>query len=373
MLNRLTGVRAVAAILVVFYHFGDSFSLLFPAFGLFRPIYKSGDMGVDLFFILSGFILSLNYLDGFRVISAYSYSKFLRARLARIYPVHLFTLLLLTAFVLLARGASVNLNTAHYSGFTWVTNALLVDMWPGFNRGLSWNFPSWSISCEWFAYLLFPLFAFRIGSTKRPYIWFTLCLLLYAVPCFYGIEVHPTRWSMLRIVSEFFAGCFLFQIQRLGWKCPLPAWISGLASVSICAVGTYLGTNRALSLPFFALLIWALADNSEGWLAGSVAVYWGQVSYSLYMTNGLCEIFLNRALPAANFVSASPLIRSGIVAAYLFVVGLAAVLAFHYVETPARRWLNRSEKRTILSPKTPPIPVFRETPSGEAQPCSTES
>ncbi|MGB2665793.1 MAG: acyltransferase family protein, partial [Candidatus Acidiferrum sp.] len=86
MLNRLTGIRAVAAIFVVFFHFGDSFAALFPAFGVLRPIYKSGDMGVDLFFMLSGFVLSLNYLDGFRTISRGSYRKFLRARLARIYP-----------------------------------------------------------------------------------------------------------------------------------------------------------------------------------------------------------------------------------------------------------------------------------------------
>jgi peptidoglycan/LPS O-acetylase OafA/YrhL len=360
MLNRLTGIRAVAAIFVVFYHFGDSFASLFPAFAVFRPLYKSGDMGVDLFFMLSGFILSLNYLDGFTVITAQNYWKFLRARLARIYPVHLFTLLLLTAFALSAKGASVKVNAAHYSAFTWFTNVFLVQMWPGFNRGLSWNFPSWSISCEWFAYLLFPFFAFRVGSAKRPQIWFVLALLLYAVPCFFGIEQHPTRWALLRVISEFLAGCFLFQIYRYGWKSPLPPWMSGLLSLSICALCTHFEVTRAFSLPFFALLIWGLATNTQGWLAGTAAVYWGQVSYSLYMTHGVCEIFLNRALPVAHFTSASLAVRAGIVALYVSLIVVAALLTYHYVETPARRWLNRSQRKTVPAPEIPATPVLKE-------------
>jgi peptidoglycan/LPS O-acetylase OafA/YrhL len=366
MLNRLTGIRAVAAIFVVFFHFGDSFAALFPAFGVLRPIYKSGDMGVDLFFMLSGFILSLNYLDGFRTISRGSYRKFLRARLARIYPVHLFTLLLLTAFVLSARGAGAKLNSTHYTGFTWVTNVFLVHIWPGFNRGLSWNFPSWSISSEWFAYLLFPLFAFWIGSTKRPYIWIVLALSVYVVPCFYGIEHNPTRWALLRVTAEFVGGCFLFQIYRRGWKCPLPPWASGALALLICAVCTYFDVTRACSLPFFALLIWGLAVNTEGWLAGPVAVYWGQVSYSLYMTHGLCQIFLNRALPAGHFATSSIAIRAGLVALYLFLIVVAAVLTYHYVETPARHWLNRSEKGTVGVKEISVPPPLKEEQSAEA-------
>jgi peptidoglycan/LPS O-acetylase OafA/YrhL len=366
MLNRLTGIRAVAAIFVVFFHFGDSFAAFFPAFGILRPIYKSGDMGVDLFFMLSGFILSLNYLDGFQAISPRSYWKFLRARLARIYPVHLFTLLLLTAFVFSARGAGATLNSAHYTAFTWVTNVFLVHIWPGFNRGLSWNFPSWSISSEWFAYLLFPLFAFWIGTTKRPYIWIVLALSAYVVPCFFGIEHNPTHWALLRVTAEFVGGYFLFQIYRRGWKCPLPPGISGALALLICAVCTYFDATRAYSLPFFALLIWGLAVNTEGWLAGPLAVYWGQVSYSLYMTHGLCQIFLNRALPAGHFVTSSFAIRAGLVALYLFLIVVAAVLTYHYVETPARHWLNRSEKGMVPVKEISVSPPLEEEQSAGA-------
>lgn len=366
MLNRLTGIRAIAALFVVFYHFGDSFAALFPALVVFRPIYKSGDMGVDLFFLLSGFILSLNYLDDFQQISVQSYWKFLRARLARIYPVHLFTLLLLTGFVVFARHASMLLNSGHYTRFTWMTNVLLLQIWPGFNRGLSWNFPSWSISSEWFAYLLFPIFAFCIGTTKRPVKWFSLALLAYMVPCIFGIEHHPTHWALLRVSSEFVAGCFLFQIYRGGWKCPIPAWSSGLLGLSICVMCTKFDVTRSYGLPFFALLIWGLAVETRGWLSGSVAVYWGQVSYSLYMTHGLCQIVLNRVLPTTDFVAASFLTRAGIVAFYLCLIAVTAVFTYHFVETPARRWLNRSEKRGAIATELQPTPILEEEPSVQA-------
>ena len=357
MLNRLTGIRAVAAVFVVFFHFGDSIAILFPSFAVLRPLYKSGDMGVDLFFLLSGFILSLNYLDSFKTFSKRNYFQFLGARLARIYPVHLFTLLLLTAFVLWARHSNIKTNLAHYSAFTWVTNVFLVQVWPGFNRGLTWNFPSWSISAEWFAYLLFPLFAIGSARTKRPLHWGCLALLLYAIPSALGLEENSVRWALLRVSSEFLAGCFLFRLYRSGFVCPIRPWLSGLLCISICSICSGYGISRACSLPFFALLIWGLATYQEGILSGPIAVYWGKVSYSLYMTHGLCQIVLNRALPVARFESASVLIRAEIILAYGFVVLVSAVLTYHLVEVPARQWLHPSLKGKPLA--TPAVDVLQ--------------
>ena len=322
-------------------------------------------MGVDLFFMLSGFILSLNYLDGFRTISPRSYWKFLRARLARIYPVHLFTLLLLTAFVLSARGAGAKLNSAHYTGFTWVTNVFLVHIWPGFNRGLSWNFPSWSISPNGSPICCFP--CLLSGLAPRSDLTYGLCWLFRlrgAVFLWNRTQPHPLglaprycgiRWRMLFVPD-------------------LPAWLEMPTSAvefrrsgagDLCGVHLFRRT-RACSLPFFALLIWGLAVNTEGWLAGPFAVYWGQVSYSLYMTHGLCQIFLNRALPVGHFVTSSIVIRAGLVALYLFLIVVAAVLTYHYVETPARHWLNRSEKVTVPVKEVSVPPPLEEEQSAEA-------
>ena len=339
MLKRLTGVRAVAAVFVVFFHFGDSFAVLFHPIRLLRSVYRSGDVGVDLFFILSGFILSLNYLDAFESFSRREYFAFLRARFARIYPVHLFTLVLLGGLVVLARHYGVFVPAENHSLFTFFTNLFVVQVWPGFFRGLNWNLPAWSISAEWFVYLVFPFLALRIAKTKRPMLWSGILLAIFVVSSFWGARALLS-WSLLRVTCEFFAGCLLYRVYRARVRCPMKPWLAGFLSFSTCVLCMQFGVTKALALPFLALLIWGLAEYAEGPLSGRTAIYWGKVSYSLYMTHGICQIVLDRVLPAARFETAAPLLRGSILVAYLAVIAAAAIATFHIIEEPARKWLR---------------------------------
>ncbi len=339
MLKRLTGVRAVAAIFVVCFHFSDDFEALFHPLRLIHSVSRSGDVGVDLFFILSGFILSLNYLDKFESFSTREYFDFLRARLARIYPVHLFTLLLLGGFVVAARHYGMHVPAENHTRFTFFTNLFLVQVWPFFYRGLSWNDPSWSISAEWFVYLVFPLLALKIARTKRPLIWSWLLLTAFLVASFWGARAQLS-WSLLRVTCEFFAGCMLFRVYNAGIRCPMKPWLSGLLSLSICVLCVKFGFTKSFVLPFLALLIWGLADEPDGLLSGRTAVYWGQVSYSLYMTHGISEVVLDRILPVARFEHAGLFARLAVISAYVAIIALASVATFHLVEEPARKWLR---------------------------------
>jgi peptidoglycan/LPS O-acetylase OafA/YrhL len=340
MLKRLTGVRAVAAIFVVFFHFGDDFAVLFHPIRLLRSVYRSGDVGVDLFFILSGFILSLNYLDAFESFSPREYFDFLRARLARIYPVHLFTLLLLGGLVLAARHYGVHVPAENHTRFTFFTNLFLVQVWPGFFRGLNWNLPAWSISAEWFVYLVFPFLALRTAKAKRPIQWSGILLAIFIVSSFFGARAS-LGWSLLRVTCEFFAGCMLYRVYRAGVRCPMQPWLAGLISISVCVACVQFGVTKSLVLPFLALLIWGLAAYPDGLLSGRTAIYWGQVSYSLYMTHGICQIALNRMLPVDRFQGTSLPVRLSVIVAYLVVIAVAAVATFHLVEEPARKWLRK--------------------------------
>jgi peptidoglycan/LPS O-acetylase OafA/YrhL len=358
MLKRLTGIRAVAAIFVVFFHFGDDFAVLFHPFRRLHSLYRTGDVGVDLFFILSGFILSLNYLNAFESFSFREYLDFLRARLARIYPVHLFTLLFLGALVLAARHFGLSVPAENHTRFTFFTNLFLVQVWPFFYRGMNWNLPSWSISADWFVYLTFPLLALRIAKAKKPLLWSWLLLTAFLVASFWGARAD-LKWSLLRVTCEFFAGCFLFLVYRAGVRCPIKPWLSGLLSLSICVLCVQFGFTKSIVLPFLALLIWGLAENSEGLLSGPTAVYWGQVSYSLYMTHGISEIVLNKILPVARFEHSATTVRLAVIAAYLIVVALAAVATFHLVEEPARKWL-RTRPVAKISPNKNAVDTLAE-------------
>src|ERR1700688_4009579 len=158
----LTSLRFFMALTIVVCHFCG----LLPFTISISQLPAKGYLGVDFFFILSGFILSHVYLDGLSLGTVHPYDFYIK-RLARIYPVHLFTLLLTVflaaAFLQLSRYMYPTIVTPGFFSDVcppgrFLANLLLVHAW-GWERNTlySLNKPSWSISAEWFAYLLFPM------------------------------------------------------------------------------------------------------------------------------------------------------------------------------------------------------------------------
>ncbi len=91
-LDSLTGLRGIVALWVVLFHLVQYFPIID------FPIIKAGWLGVDFFFVLSGFVLAYNYYHWFSdKVELKSYKKFIWLRIARIYPVHIITLLAMLA------------------------------------------------------------------------------------------------------------------------------------------------------------------------------------------------------------------------------------------------------------------------------------
>ena len=169
---------------------------------------------MDFFFILSGFILAYVYRPGFAN-GKYRFFDFILARIARIYPVHLVTLLFWVGL-----GA--------WSGFLWshdrfgipgfVSNLLMIHAWNVLPQN-TWNFPAWSISAEWFAYLIFPVTMTIVGFVKRNIVLNLAIAIMLILSLELWIEVLPGRrfnwnyeWSVVRILCEFTAGVFLYRV-----------------------------------------------------------------------------------------------------------------------------------------------------------------
>jgi peptidoglycan/LPS O-acetylase OafA/YrhL len=349
-IDALTGIRAVAAVWVVVFHFRTELVALLPALSPAMPLAAAGRLGVDLFFILSGFILAYNYADEFRSIRPGLYGRFLWLRLARIYPVHLFTLVMLVVIVTGARTAGLPVNPAEmYSLSTLATNVLMVNAWTGME--LSWNYPAWSISAEWFAYLVFPVAGLTLARIRSG--WAALAGAGAALAAMYAVFVlFPTAWAfpapLVRISTEFVAGYLLCVAYRRGvgstWRWPA---IGTLALTSSMVAGTVLEFHHRSAIwavPGLAIAILALAHADRGglrrWLASSHMIFLGKISYALYMTHAICQLALAHLVPPA-VLETSLLVRTGVVAGYATIVIAAAIAVYYLVEEPSRHWIRR--------------------------------
>ncbi|HLI64905.1 MAG TPA: acyltransferase [Caulobacteraceae bacterium] len=343
-INPLTSLRFFAAMWVVLFHYWPNLGAALP------PIVAKGYLGVELFFVLSGFILCHVYLDSFAD-GGFRYGSFLWARLARVYPLHLATLVGVGALALAALAAGRVIDPNILSWPSLPANLLLVQAW-GFAPQAGWNHPSWSISAEWFAYLSFPLFAWlALRFAGRPKLAaagaYAFLVLVYAA--FERLAGSPLThatiaWGALRIVPCFAFGAALNLVWR---EIAASRRMTALAGAAISGAGVVLGAQfgapDAILVGLFGCLILSLAaltkagENSGG---GAFFVYLGEISYSVYM---ICIpwklLFVNGVAQAMHIDKAHmPLWAWMILLAG--VVPLAAA-SYHLVEWPARRWMRR--------------------------------
>jgi peptidoglycan/LPS O-acetylase OafA/YrhL len=369
-IKALSGLRIVAAVWVVLFHFRPLLEQAAPGFrSALAPVLDCGAQGVDLFFILSGFVLTWNYLD--RMGDSFSWRStlhFLWLRLSRVWPVYLVTMHLAALWIIFT------LNVGHVpseaagslTAMNYVRQFLLVQLWfaPYFD-GTSWDGPAWSISAEWLAYLLFGalvLVIFRIARATRARGLFFLAVaaslppvvLLMATGLFY------TPWSWLpRIIMQFTAGALVCAAVRKLKPSDRARSGAGIASLLLAAaiVGIlyWLDANPVPTIYDSAGLVDVLfvplvstlaigAGSLPAMLSLRPMVYLGHISFSLYMVHELVHTTWNWMVLQFELQLGSDLAGKAVLLA-LFAVAIAgAVLLYHLVEEPARKWMRSMMK-----------------------------
>ncbi|RRR48164.1 acyltransferase [Mycolicibacter terrae] len=367
-IKALTGLRIIAAVWVVLFHFRPLLRLASPAVSdALAPVLDRGAQGVDLFFILSGFVLTWNYLERMgESFSARATLHFLWLRLARVWPIYLVTLHLALLWVIftLHVGHVPTEDLSRLTATSYVRQVLLVQLWfEPFFDGSSWDGPAWSISAEWLAYLLFGglvLVVYRMmrATSARGLAALAVIaslpplLLLLATGQFY------TPWSWLpRIVMQFTAGALACAAVRKLAPSARARRAAGYGSALLIAAtvgilyyfdahpisGLY--DSGGLVDVLFVPLVMALAVGTgslPALLSTRLMVYGGQISFCLYMVHELVHTAWNWAAIQFEIV-----LDEGATAAKWMVCGLLAtatalsVLLFHGVEEPGRRWMRR--------------------------------
>ncbi|WP_370112539.1 acyltransferase family protein [Bradyrhizobium sp. USDA 329] len=222
----LDSIRGIAATSVVIHHL-----LLMPTFLAAFPhnawincsFFRSAWLLVDLFFVLSGMVMALSYIEN--DFTRFSLREFMIRRLARVYPLHIVMLLanlvfrllrigLVMAGVVVAAPTVFEVNNA----YSFSLNVLLLHSM-GFIDYLSWNAPSWSISVEFYTYFVFGLivlFALRMGSLSWFYVLSGLLAVGSLVFIIFVLEKRSlelqTDFGLLRCFVGFFLGVLMVKI-----------------------------------------------------------------------------------------------------------------------------------------------------------------
>lgn len=294
-LRALTGLRGVAATTVALAHFRQAF----PNDDGILMWHNA----VDLFFCLSGFTLSYVYSRG-----QFRFSSYLTARIARIYPLYFFTLVIAAAAWVLPGMVNPTTYPARSASADFLLQLLMLNCWPIIGSGVHWNPAAWSISIEWFCYvLLFPLLLFQRTPRSAP-IRLSCMIVLPAVsyylfvnyfdPSLFNPELHIAKsqlsyWvNLCRGIFGFTAGWIVFAsyeerdgIHAFCTKFSTLIW----SGIVLTLFLRYRGLVNQEALVFFfpfAVLAATNPNSVTSRLLGSKLLHFlGVISYSIYMVH----------------------------------------------------------------------------------------
>lgn len=339
------------ALWVVLGHFWDWVVELFPGAEAASPFTEQGHAAVPAFFLLSGWVLSHNYADAFARLRPAETMRFLALRFARIYPLHLAMLLVVGLLVLVARWRDPAFSLEAYGMGDLALNLLLLHAWTP-HLQLSWNYPSWSISSEWFAYILFPFAArWYLRNLSGPVLPILSAAVFLALACLVVVLPLGPFHNLALVSTCFLAGASLHWIALAHARWTPPSWLPDalLASLPLIAFLPFFEARWMLFLVVPGILILALRQLGTvhaGWLwTSSPARILGQTSYSLYLSHAVAQKVIAVVLPPERFADSGIGVRLLVVAGWILCVGLGTAASFLLVEEPARRWIRRLLER----------------------------
>lgn len=302
----LDGWRGLAALFVALYH------LPFINHIYDLPFLRNSFLFVDFFFVLSGFVITHAYQN--RLYKTQDITLFIKKRIARLWPLHIFVLLLFLGFeflkLFLYKTGSLTLEavpfTGEYSVESFVSNLLLMQSL-GFHSNLSWNYPSWSISAEFYTYIVFALI-FLISNKSKMMIqlqYFILILVSFYI-LYRNVDLinYATYdFGLFRCIPGFLLGSisYILHIKSNNFKMPLASLIEIAVITATYFFFVYAGdTKFSLIAPFMFSLVVFVFSFEQGILSKFLQNHriqnLGKWSYSIYMLHALLILIIGRTI-----------------------------------------------------------------------------
>lgn len=298
-IEELESIRGIAALLIVFYHIPGWNSLFYNI-----TLIRHADIMVELFFVLSGFVIFKAYAN--RITSPAELLKFQLLRLGRLYPVHLIFLLAFLFFEIAKYYAASRLGIVSQNKTPFVENnwaaffqqlLLIQAIFPSGNE-ISFNGPAWSISVEFYTYLLFGLIALYFGRVK---IHIYTCMAILSC-IFLVLYSGDDEAFLIRCIAGFFIGCCTAEVSNR-FKVTFPNYSILAVICAIVALMQFKPAGHLSEIGVYALtalLILAIVlshDNSiKKFLRLKVFLWLGTISYSVYMSHSAILWVVNQTL-----------------------------------------------------------------------------
>lgn len=340
-IRALTGVRGVAAAIIVVYHFGDVQLATGGTGSFFRIPY--GYLIVDLFFMLSGYVMALTYRDAFAHLTGRAFGNFMLKRVARLYPAYFVIGLFYVAKI--AAGLSGE-KLALYSTWDWIGNLLMMSGWGLF------IFPiigvAWAASAEMGSYLLLPIlmaFTLRKSAVTAALATLAAAIAIYAVSLSgrgsggsLDVVNGNSFYPLLRAVAGFTLGLAIFRFANVVDR--LSAGAQDALVIAILAAILVAGAISPNDVPVYFLFVPLVAVLSRDgrmaqWLFGNALAYrLGLISYSIYLIHPLFVSFAVRAWRHFGETETAYVIAACVCFA---VIWLLSEVSYRFIEMPGRK------------------------------------
>lgn len=370
----LDATRGIAALVVVIYHFQHFYAYnqdpknwvvnitAMPLYNLLKPFYLYGWMAVDLFFVISGFIFCWMYSKGIEAKNI-GFKSFLLKRFTRLYPLHILTLIITFALQGIYKNRTGEFFVIPFNDFYHlIINLLFMQSW-GFEKGPSFNGPSWSISVEILLYILFFLVCrYRIIRLE----------LMLASLVVIGLTYQFTNPIIGRGITGYFIGALVytfFSKAVIGpnavkvaiyslWLCSL-LWIISFVNIYINVfdfIGldyTYITNYRWIGkiiqrifiTVVFPLTVFSLAMG-ESLLKNKQIARWqlaaflGEISYSSYLMHFPLQLLIVNLSAYEYFSTESIKSIYGLLIFIIILIPLSSMMYFKF-ELPSQRFSRR--------------------------------
>lgn len=287
----IESLRGIAALSVVLYHFdiGSHFNVVFV---------KNSWLMVDFFFVLSGFVIALSYIN--RINSFEDLISFQKKRFWRLYPLHLLTLFL---FVLIetskyfaeTKFGLVGNTPAFFSNNldAFFANLFLIQNWT--LNALTYNYPSWSISAEFYTYAVFGVFVLLAKGNLVRFYLLAIMVIVFSYIVLDEIGMDEGRISgPARCLASFFIGTLTYKAfsilkTNFSFNNSIPSSLIIIVGI-LCII--FMGSEKKgviIFIPFiFSLIILSLVLTNEyayinKLLNNGTLIYLGTISYGIYM------------------------------------------------------------------------------------------